>query len=135
MVKQRYIQILSTLLLVFYIVAGVEQSVAMLLCDCHHHNEQCCEHRLCEHSVSVEYKAACDCSHDHSAEIELYVDMRDVSELLARQLLQLACVNDGYQPIDIDPTYKTVAYQLYIPPLVVGGEAAVRSLRAPPVLA
>lgn len=138
MVKKGYMRVVFTLLLLLYFVAGVEQSVAMLLCECqsHHSNEFCCHDEHCEHSSKMVFKPECECEHEHTVDIALYTDGRsvDVSATRAYMLCIPLCVDnirlDILEGLDID-----FEYQPYLLPPLEDAASAASVLRAPPVLA
>ena len=138
MAKQRYMKFVSCLLLAIYAMVAVEQSVAILLCDCqqHHHKQHCCHDNKCEHSDHTEWSADCSCDHDHSSEVKLYVDSRKAGEGLLRRLSQIAHISFDAELFEcIDLEQQRVDYQEYIPLILCCGECNISALRAPPVLA
>lgn len=138
MAKQRYMKFVSCLLLAIYAMVAVEQSVAILLCDCqqHHHEQHCCHDKQCEHNDHTEWSADCSCDHDHSAEVKLYVDSREAGEGLLRRLSQMAHISFDAELFEcIDLEQQRVDYQEYIPLILCCRECNSSALRAPPVLA
>lgn len=138
MVKQRYIRLISCLLLAIYAFVAVEQSVAILLCDCqqHHHEHHCCHDKQCEQHDHAVWSADCRCEHDHSAEVKLYVDSREAGDWLLRRLSQMVQISLDVEPVECgDVEGQKVEYQEFIPLILCGGECNISALRAPPVLA
>lgn len=130
-------RVVVSLLMVLYFVAGMEQSVAMLLCDCpSHHSKACCHGEHCEHQSYLIFKPECECGHEHTVEIALYTDGRNVDDAAARTLgLNIPLSVDNIRLDILEGLDVNFEYQPYLLPPLEDAASAASVLRAPPVLA
>lgn len=138
MIKKGCTQVVVSLLLVLYFVAGVGQSVAILLCDCQsrHNNEVCCHDKHCEHSSHLVFQSECDCEHEHTIEIALYTDGRSMDGLAVQTLVSSIPLSIDNIRLDIlESLDVNFEFQPYLRPPLEGAASAASVLRAPPVLA
>lgn len=138
MMKKGYIRVVMSLLLVLYFVAGVEQSVAMMLCDCqsHHSNPMCCHDEHCEHQSYLVFQPECECEHEHTVEIALYTDGRNMDDSAAKALaLSIPLSVDNIRLDILEGLDINFEFQPYLLPPLEDAASAASVLRAPPVLA
>lgn len=134
-------RVVVSLLMVLYFVAGMEQSVAMLLCECpgHHSDEACCYSEHCEHCKHTDhltFESRCGCEHNVMAETALYTDGRSVDDSVIRVLVQNIPLSIDNIRLDIlEGLDINVEFQPYLLPPLEDAASAASVLRAPPVLA
>lgn len=132
-------------LLLIYLSVMMASSVSLMLCDCHSHHRHAHDITVHEHHCScggchtsdfAEELVAegCECSHDHSTDVELYTFSRGENDDFAmRHLLMPALVADRIDGLEAIVA-TSVEYGRYLLPPQSGVEKGSVALRAPPAL-
>lgn len=129
-----YMRIVTTVLLMLYVAVGLHDAIAAITCDCHDHHICCTEQ--CEHCTMERIGSLCDCHHDHSTSVELYVDFRASDDVTLRFAMQPAMLGGVVSSIDEWAEWCVMCeYQVYLLPPLLSAASSSALFRAPPVLA
>lgn len=103
-------------------------------CDC---DNECHEmHDNCQGCLPMIGDDGCNCHHNHSTEIKLYTQPRNVADDdISRSLMLWAVVAYAFVDVEIDAISTGVtSYNRYLLPSLLGAHSRGVSLRAPPAL-
>lgn len=104
--------------------------------SCHCEDESCGAHDNCQGCQPTVSADGCECHHNHSTEIKLYTQPRNVADDdISRSLMLWAVVAYAFVDVEIDAISTGVtSYNRYLLPPLLGAHSRGVSLRAPPAL-
>ena len=133
-------RVISSLLLAVYIMASCGAMLSVILCHCTrsthfqtHHSCHCCSH-CHSNGEGIKLPSNCDCTHDHSTEIDLY----DYEKIFIADLAPNVCAI--FRSMQTEVAFSLEGEKLkYLDkrkiPLPESEFVALTGLRAPPVIA
>lgn len=135
-------RIYAVMLLVVYLAVATGSHVVALTCGCimQHGRNSCCAVSECRHDccrtpeAEPQYRSERCCDHSHSTEVELYTQVRSLTDAYMR-LVSVAAL--AVTPCDGgEPSLYAVAFDYgeYLRPPLSEALCAQPSLRAPPAL-
>ncbi len=136
--------VIAALLVAIYAVATFGYDLSVTLCHCTqsehvrlHHSHECHDCHHCQHNAAtdgISSSRSCDCSHDHSPEIDLY-DKNRTSNPLIKPLVCDAIIPATFSPQTLAISFKAEPIESDAEELPDAPDEAPFGLRAPPVLA
>lgn len=140
--RRSAVRIYAAVLLVVYLAVATGSHVVALTCGCimQHGRNSCravseCRHDCCRTpEAGAQYRSERCCDHSHSTDVELYTQVRPLTDAYMR-LVSVAAL--AVTPCDgVEPSLYAVAFDYgeYLRPLLPGPLCAQPPLRAPPAL-
>lgn len=134
--------VIAAVLVAIYAVATFGYDLSVTLCHCSqsehvrlHHSHDChdCRHHNTP-SDGISASHCCNCSHDHSLEIDIY-DKTRIANPLIKPLVCDAIIPATFSPQTLAITFKPEPVRRDAEPLPDEPDKGIFGLRAPPVLA